>query len=357
MVAEVEIAVNWVCFGLLPVMVVATAGAQPEKGKELNERGLAAEARGDSAAARSDLSEALRIWQSLGSQFELHAAIEMMNLGDLLCAQGEWSEGAKLLEQALERNRRLSGPRHLRTITNLNRLGNAYIVRGEPERAEPLYREALAIERELYPNDIQTAHTLAGLGMLLLRQGKPEEGLARAEEGLAITLRAVGESDPEAGMAYLNVGQMHRSAGHTDRAIPLLRKARAIFERALGPTHPRTASALSQEGLALMYSGKLSLAERDMVRAVDMLSRPGGMTVDLAGAEQNLGLLRLRQKKYPEADRLLTSALSLQERYIVRPGAEIATTLDLLSQVRTKERRFDEAARFKDRASAIQAYR
>ncbi len=355
--AEVEITVNWVHLGLLSIMGIAGAGAPPQKAKELNDRGLEARQRGDYAAALRDLSEALRMWQSLGSAFEPHAAIEMMNLGDTYCGQGDWSQGTKFFEQALELSRRSMGPKDLHTVSDVNRLANVYLVQGELERGEGLYREVLATERELYPNDVQTAHTLAGLASVHGRQGKSQEALSEAEEGLAITLRAVGESDFEAGLAYANVAQTHRLGGRNDRAIPLLHKAYEILQRTLGPTHPRVLAVLSQEGLVLTYEGKLSLAEQDLVRAVDLLSRSKATNADLSMAEQNLGILRMRQKKYADADRWLTSALSLEEQYLARPGMEMASTLQMLSEVRRKERRFEEAARLEDRAHTIQSYR
>ena len=65
----------------------------------------------------------------------------------------------------------------------------------------------------------------------------------------------------------------------------------------------------------------------------------------------------MRQKKYADADILLSRALALEERYSERPGSEMAATLDLLSQVRAKENRPADAAQLKERAGAITGYR
>jgi tetratricopeptide (TPR) repeat protein len=343
--------------GLWFLMMTAVALGQPEKARELNSRGLDAVARGDFAAGTAALFEALEIWRSLGPAFAPHAATEMMNLADAMCAQGNWRDGSKLFEQSLELSRQSLGPTHFHTVVNLNRLANVYVVQGKIDRAESLYLEALAVERVSFPNDVQTAHSLAGLSSIHTRAGKCAEGLAEAEEALSITLRAVGENDPETGMAYANVAQIHRAAGHTDRALPLLHKAQVIFERTLGPTHPRVASVLSQEGIALMHENKLTMAEQDLQRAVDLLSKSGNDKVQLAVAEHNLGLLRLRQKKYAEADNLLSQALSLEEQYSIEPGTEMAATLSMLSQIRAKENRPVDAAQLKERASAITSYR
>lgn len=347
----------WVGWVVLSATTLWGANAQPQRAKEINQQGLDEVARGDFDAARSHLSEALRIYLALGPAFAPHAAIETMNLGDEATAEGHWLEAQSFFEQALARARASLGRRNLYTVTMTNRLANVHVVRGEFGPAEALYTGNLAIERELYPRDLQTAHTLSGLGHLHSRQGKMRQALAEAEEGLALTIQAAGESDPETGMAYANVAQIHRVAGENDRAVPLLRKAHAIFERAYGPDTPRLASVLSQEGLELMYDGKLTLANDDMVRAVKMLSASPAGNVNLAVAEQNLGLLRLRQKKYAEADRLFSQALRLEEQYEARPGREMAQTLSLLSLVRGKERRFEDAESLKARAATLTSYR
>lgn len=347
----------WVQWGLLSAVTLWGANAQPQRAREINQQGLDEVVRGDFDAARSHLSEALRIYLALGSEFAPHAAIETMNLGDEATAEGHWVEAQSFFEQAQARAKASFGPQNIYTVTITNRLANVHVVRGEFDPAEALYSENLAVERKLYPRDLQTGHTLSGLGHLHARQGKTRQALAEAEEGLALTIQAAGESDPEAGLAYANVAQIHRLAGHHDRAVPLLRKAHAIYERAYGPDSPRLASVLSQEGLEEMYEGKLALANDDMMRAVKLLSASAATSVNLAVAEQNLGLLRLRQKKYAEADRLLSHALKLQDQYRARPGADMAQTLSLLALVREKERRFEDAESLKARAATLTSYR
>jgi hypothetical protein len=48
-----------------------------------------------------------------------------------------------------------------------------------------------------------------------------------------------------------------------------------------------------------------------------------------------MGLLRMRQKKYAEADRLLTKALSMEQLYNSQDAAQIGRTRDALEQVRS----------------------
>jgi tetratricopeptide (TPR) repeat protein len=84
-----------------------------------------------------------------------------------------------------------------------------------------------------------------------------------------------------------------------------------------------------------MDDGKLGLAESGMKRAIDLLSRAPADELELAVARNNLGLLRMRQKKYAEADELLTKALSMEQLYNSQDAAQISRTREALAQVRS----------------------
>ena len=111
-----------------------------------------------------------------------------------------------------------------------------------------MLKEALPIERELYPEDIQTARTLEALSNLLIRREKGREALPLAEEALKITIHAAGEDSVDTALAYSCVAEAHRFAGSPERALPLYRKARSLYEKTLGPDHPRVASLLEPGG-------------------------------------------------------------------------------------------------------------
>ena len=187
-------------------------------------------------------------------------------------------------------------------------------------------------------------------------QGNLDEALQFGEEGLSAALKAGGELSTGAGMAYENVAVIHRVAGRSERALPLFRKARFIYEQTIGLANPIFASLLSQEGLALLDEGERTLAEKDMLQAVDTLAKLGpACEFRLAVAESNLGLLRLHQRKFAEAERLLTHALSLEERLSSKPVADMATTMGVLAELRKAQRRDAESAQLRSRAANYRA--
>lgn len=189
--------------------------------------------------------------------------------------------------------------------------------------------------RENYPADLQLAHALAGLSAIRRREGKPDEGLPFAEEALTVALKAEGGEGPESAMMYQNVAQIHRAAHRPERALPLYRKARAILERYGATGNARYALLLSLEGLALMDDGNLGLAENGMKRAIEMLRGMPAAEFELAEARNNLGLLRMRQKKFAEADDLLAKAQQVEQRYDPQDAAQIARARDALTRMRS----------------------
>jgi tetratricopeptide (TPR) repeat protein len=349
---------NWLPVGLLTMVMAIPAMAQADAAMNLNDRGNRAADQGSHAEAQSLYREAIRIWRSLGVAYEAHLAGTLMNLGVSLCGDGMRPAGAKVYEEALALHRRSLGTKHHRTVANMNLLASDYLMLADTDSAQTLFEEALPIERELYPHDIQTARTLEGLSNVLMRQGKADVAIPLAEEALTITLKEAGEDSLDAALAFSTVAEVHRSGGRPERALPLFRKARAIYEKSLGPEHPRVASIQSQEGLILMDEGKLALAEQSMAQSLRALaSTCAACVVEQAIAENNLALLRLKQKRYAEADRLLSHVLQLREQFTAQPGREVAEALQSLAYAREKQRLYQDAARLQTRAAAILGYR
>ena len=348
---------NWLLIGLLTA-ITASSQTPLENAQRLNEQGNRAGESGNDREAIRLYQESVAIWRSMGPEYEGHTAGTLLNLAVSLSADGQRQEASKVLEEALALHRRALGPTHHRTVSNMNLLASNYLMVGDPERAEILLKDALAIERELYPEDIQTARTLEALSNLFVRREKGSEALPLAEEALKITIHATGEDSLDTALAYSCVAEAHRFAGAPERALPLYRKARSLYEKKLGPDHPRVASIWSQEGLILMQDGKLTLADQAMTRAVTSLRKSCPVcAMELSITQTNLGLLRLKQKRYRDADEALTRAVELREKFAVKPGPELADALQNLATAREKQRLFEDAARLNARAQMIRGYR
>jgi tetratricopeptide (TPR) repeat protein len=331
--------------------------AQGREGYELNDRGLQAAARGDQVAAEQFYRQAIQVWRAMGPDYRAHLGTTENNLGQALCAQGRRGEALPVLEDAVQLLRATAGVRHINTLIAMNYLASVQLMMGDAPHAESLFREALPVEREIYPKDAQLALTLGGLSSILGREDKTAEALPLAEEALNISLAAKGEQSLQAALAYANVASIHKRAQRYDRASPLYRKALSIYQQLLGPDHPRTASILTEIGLLEMEDGNYTLAERDMLHALQIVSRPPGWNFERWIGETDLGILRFRQGKYNEAAQWLTHSANLQEEAGIHAGPDLALTLETLSKVRDKQRRFDDAQQLRDKAVMVSGYR
>jgi tetratricopeptide (TPR) repeat protein len=343
---------------ILLLLAAAAAVAGDGPAGELNDRGMAAAEKRDFETATKSYLQAIDLWEKQGPEYAAHVAIVKMNLAQVYGAEGRRLECAAMLEESLKGFRRTLGIRDLRALAALNILGGMHMMLGNQARAEELFREALPIERELYPNDTQLARTLGGLASLAMREGQADKAIPLAEEALGLTIKAEGENSLDAALAYANIAEGHRVLGRGERALPLFRKSRAIYERLLGTDHPRVSSVLTQEGLLLLGEGKLGMAEEALERSLGIVQRScPKCSFERAAAENNLALLRIRQGKIEEADRLLTDVLALQENAPEMPKSEIAVTLQSLAVVRQREKRFEDAERLNRRAAVLMSYR
>jgi len=84
------------------------------------------------------------------------------NLAGLYRAQGRYDEAEPLYRQALELRRELLGERHPQVATSLNNLAYLYESQGRYNEAEPLYLEALAMLAQAVGTDHPNFQTVLG---------------------------------------------------------------------------------------------------------------------------------------------------------------------------------------------------
>jgi tetratricopeptide (TPR) repeat protein len=336
--------------------VCAADTAQQREAFAWNERGVQASAAGNFNEAEHDYQMALGKWRALGLPYDAHAAITLYNLGQAYVGQGRWRESAPALEESIRLARRSLGLRDARTLATLNSLGRVYMVTGEFGRSAEVLLEALSIEREKTPDGTEVAQTLGSLACLRIHEGKLEEAQALADEALAITIRVAGEDAADAATMYAIAGSVQQRAGRPERALPLLRKAHAIYDLTITPGDLRYSSLLSSEGLALIDDGKFVAGERELRRALNLLEGCAAQCgLALAIAENNFGVLRMAQRRYSEADQYFRSALAREEQYTARPGGDLLQTLKLLAELRDRQHRYKEAAALKERIATAQS--
>jgi tetratricopeptide (TPR) repeat protein len=151
------------------------------------------------------LPHALRVIQQANAQGDGSEALARLlnQTASYLQAQGRYDEAEPLYRQALELRRELLGERHPDVATSLNNLAGLYRAQGRYDEAEPLYRQALELSREL-----------------------------------------LGERHPDVATSLNNLAYLYQSQGRYDEAEPLYRQALELSRELLGSAIPRLLAAL-----------------------------------------------------------------------------------------------------------------
>lgn len=158
-----------------------------------------------------------RRWRSTETLFSHTMAVNprsylgAFTLGDELMRAGRLDEGIGWLERSFDLN-----PDNLNAVLTL---GMAFVQKGEVDRAVDLYRSALAKNPSAdgtRAKNVAAVHN--NLGMLLLRSGDREAGVAQFRQAVAIFPRSLN--------AHLNLGNIALGEGRNGDAV-------AEFETAL----------------------------------------------------------------------------------------------------------------------------
>jgi protein O-mannosyl-transferase len=164
-------------------------------------------------------------------------------------------------------------------------LGILLAKEGKPEEAEAQYRQAL----EIHPRHAK-AHI--NLGTLLARTGRADQAIAHYEKALAI--------NPGSAEAHYDVGIVLAETGRRD-------EARAHYQKALA-INPNAAEVHFNLGSLLQEMGRTDEARTHYLRALAIQPRD-------AAAHNSLGILLAEMGRTDEAVAHLEQALELEPRH------------------------------------------
>ncbi len=182
----------------------------------------------------------------------------LMEQGLLFTNREDPERAEPLLREALEVSRQTWGPRHARTATASWILGEALAQKGTFDEAERLLNEALSIRREVYgPDHPHVALVLSSIGNLRLGQQRFEESEAAYRQALAIRTKHFGSGHAAVAASLKDLGWMLLQKGDPTAAIPPLREAADIFKATMGPKSTSLPPTLNNLALALQQSGDM----------------------------------------------------------------------------------------------------
>jgi tetratricopeptide (TPR) repeat protein len=307
---------------------------------------------GDYTAAESNIRKALDARRRFLDESDPELAESLDGLAQLLFMRGKPDEAEPLFRQALAIRRRADDPAEL--VGSLNGLAELLQDRGKSEEAETLFREALDRERTNSAAGIaESARTQNSLAILLHATGKLEDSERLFNEALQ-KRRAEGPDHPDVASTLYQLALLQKDEGKNVEAIGSMSEAVAIWRRVLGDDHPYLASSLSTLGAMYRNEGRLAEAEPLLSESVAIQRRAGGKDeYQLGGSLYNLAKLLQSEGKPLEAEPVAREALDIMRRTLPADHPTLAAIMSGLGSILSDQGQFKEAEPLLREALAI----
>lgn len=234
---------------------------------------------GESYLSLGELDDAETVFQrALEIQSDLYPETDdrvlqtHIRLGEIHWQQGELEASRVNAERILEIRRATLGTRHEEYGAALLNLGNTWADLGRSDLAEPLVREAVAVDRAVLSGDRVwlLSYTLNSLGTILVDTGRPEEAIPIHREALELRVRAQGDTSTVVVTSMTNLATALGAARRFEDAEAMARGAVARAAAILPADHPRRGHAETALGRALQGTGRDREAEGHFRRALQI---------------------------------------------------------------------------------------
>lgn len=234
-------------------------------------------------------------------------------------------------------------------------LGGIYESLGELDRAESLFRLALARRRVAFGADSQqAAESLMALSGIRIDQAKFVEAESLGREALDMLRRHLPHDHPDVGKALTNLGSVFLHAGKLTEGVKVLEPAVQILSKN-SVDQANLIEALTQLANCQNHLGKNITADALFVRILS-LDRPvyGDHHPHVAEDLGNLSQSREGLGKFADAEKFEREALQIAQNWYGREHIETALLLEALGKTLIREGRYDEGAAYLREALPIQ---
>ena len=197
-------------------------------------------AKRDYAASEAMVREVLAARRRVLGDEHPDVAKTTLNLGMVVKGRGDTKAALALFEEALQRSRAALGDGNIQIAECLRVIGDLRLETKNPEAAAA-YREALAVRRQLGPDDETCGQLLHQLGLSLLEGGDGAGALAVFDEAFGLRQRLLGPDHVGTrGSLYRRAATLLVLGRHAD-AEPLALDYLTRTERAMGKDHEQAA--------------------------------------------------------------------------------------------------------------------
>ena len=244
----------------------------------------------DPAAAAALLERALADHAAMHGSRNRQAGVFQNNLGVTLQAMGDMSRAAEAFRAARDIWQKTGLEKTPDALNTLNNLAAIEVLSGHPDRAEPLFAEAVAIRRSLFGASAGTAALLSNHGKTLLQLGRNKEALVALGEAAPMAERFAGTDSMHHVAALAGLSEAQVATG----SVSALETAeRAVAAAAAGKLPP------PGRAMALLALARARAGARDI----------GGARAALADAKQIIAQLGPAAARLAEAARQVERAI------------------------------------------------
>jgi tetratricopeptide (TPR) repeat protein len=334
------------------------SGYGPIEAVALFRRGKLHEARGEYAVAEADLlrAHALGVEHGYAKVVQQAASQLAFVVGH---RQARPEEGLRWANAAVAEAGRL-GLGGVLEADALESLAVVLHMQGRYDEAVAEQRRALELLQEAADSgtdrvdELEIASFIDALGNMVSEQGKSGEAIELHRRALAIRERELGPSHLDVAASLNNLGSAMMGQGREAEAIPHLRRTLEIRERVLGPDDRALVSVLVNLGAALEEGERPQDAEPVLLRALALAKAGfgedhpyvGSALINLGGLYEHLGDREGARLHYRRC-------LDTWERTLGSEHPKLAIVLASLGDLALAEGGIDQAAQRHERALSI----
>ncbi len=139
---------------------------------------------------------------------------------------------------------------------NYTDLGCAAFEQGQFELAEKMFEGALEEAQKLSPEDTRLASSFNNLALVYQKQGQPRKAAPLYKRALAVFERARGVSRKHLASTLDNLAELYFNQGDLVKARALYRKVLNVFEQLYGPNHLELVPRLKRLGWIYCERGR-----------------------------------------------------------------------------------------------------
>jgi CHAT domain-containing protein/Tfp pilus assembly protein PilF len=188
----------------------------------------------------------------------------------------------------------------------------------------------------------------------LYQAGAYDQAIPLAKRALAITEARLGPSHLEVATSLNNLAMLYLAKDEYERAEPLYQRALAIREAALGPKHPDVATSLNNLAMLYQEKGEYERAEPLHQRALGIREAALGPNhQDVAASLNNLAMLYQATGEHRRAVPLYQRALEIKEKLLGPDHPGVAASLNNLAELYREQGDYGRAEPLYLRALAI----